>query len=140
MGDGLILQKGRHSELLQDENGAYARLVAAQKLREVPDSKVKQDSIEDDSLTVDTDTEEAQEDMPLIRRETQRSLASQILEQRRKETQDHDAKDYSMYYLFKRMGTINKTEWRRYLLGSICAISELISCSALYFTDLLRPK
>src|SRR5882762_205215 len=71
MGDGLILQKGRHSELLQDENGPYARLVAAQKLREVPVSEITQDSIEDDSsgsLKADADVEkEAQEEISLGR-------------------------------------------------------------------------
>ncbi|KAG8804747.1 GTPase-activating protein, partial [Serendipita sp. 398] len=34
MGDGMVLEQGTHAELLRDPEGPYAKLVAAQKLRE----------------------------------------------------------------------------------------------------------
>jgi ATP-binding cassette, subfamily B (MDR/TAP), member 1 len=134
MGDGLVIQKGRHNELLQDEDGPYARLVAAQKLRETQNStEITEDDTDggsSKSSKTDHDIEkEVQEEIPLGRRDTQRSLASQILEQRQQEKGSQDTKSYSMYYLFKRMGSINKTERNRYILGAICATSELAQCS-----------
>jgi ATP-binding cassette subfamily B (MDR/TAP) protein 1 len=34
MGDGMVLERGTHAELLRHEDGSYARLVQAQKLKE----------------------------------------------------------------------------------------------------------
>ncbi|KAI0319342.1 multidrug resistance protein 1 [Amylostereum chailletii] len=123
VGEGVILEKGKHNELLADETGPYARLVAAQKLRETKEHAASADNGDGES-TVDeaADIEkQAQEEIPLGRRETQRSLASAILEQKRKE-KDVKEKDFTLYYLFKRMGAINKDQWRQYLIGGIFAI------------------
>jgi ATP-binding cassette subfamily B (MDR/TAP) protein 1 len=46
MGDGLVLESGTHDDLLQVD-GAYARLVQAQKLREVAEGS--DDAVSDDS-------------------------------------------------------------------------------------------
>ncbi|KAI0059986.1 P-loop containing nucleoside triphosphate hydrolase protein [Artomyces pyxidatus] len=126
MGDGLVLEKGKHSELLSDENGAYARLVAAQKLRETRDqqatSGTKEDDDSSDTVSNGYDAEkEAAEEIPLGRRDTQRSLASAILEQRKAQGEQRE-QDYSMPYLFKRMGRINKAQWKKYFFGAIFSI------------------
>jgi ATP-binding cassette subfamily B (MDR/TAP) protein 1 len=126
IGDGAVIEKGRHNELLND-NGPYARLVAAQKLREareVGDEDGDETAqVSEKSTEGPTDIErEALEEIPLGRSNTHRSLASEILEQR-KTTATQNRKEYGMIYLFRRMGTINKGEWQRYLLGSFFAIA-----------------
>ncbi|KAM5533130.1 hypothetical protein V8D89_013178 [Ganoderma adspersum] len=125
MGNGLILESGTHSELLSDENGPYARLVAAQKLRDAREKR----TLDDDSDTAASDEvddaaaieKQAAEEIPLQRAKSGRSLASEILEQKQK---DHETKkdDFSMYYIFKRLGYINRDVWKQYLFGSIAAI------------------
>ncbi|KAI0061382.1 P-loop containing nucleoside triphosphate hydrolase protein [Artomyces pyxidatus] len=121
MGEGVVIEHGKHAELLRDESGAYSRLVAAQKLRE---QKEEEDSVDDTSekLGNPVDIEkEAADEIPLGRRDTRRSLASEIVEQRKRE-QTEQKTEYSLLYLFKRMGAINKSEWKRYTLGIIASI------------------
>jgi ATP-binding cassette subfamily B (MDR/TAP) protein 1 len=129
IGDGAVIEKGRHNELLNDEDGAYARLVAAQKLREAREVGEEDGMAQvfEKSAEVSADIErEALEEIPLGRSNTHRSLASEILEQR-KTTATQNRKEYGMIYLFRRMGTINKGEWQRYLLGSFFAIGPFTS-------------
>ncbi|KAH9174816.1 P-loop containing nucleoside triphosphate hydrolase protein [Lactarius sanguifluus] len=126
MGDGAVIEKGRHNELLSDENGPYARLVAAQKLREareIVDEDVTAE-VSEKSAEGPTDIErEALEEIPLGRSHTHRSLASEILEQRKTLADGRREKEYSMFYLFRRMGAINKREWKSYLFGSLFAVA-----------------
>ena len=130
MGDGAIIEKGRHNELLSDEDGAYARLVAAQKLREAREigdedvtAQVSEKFAEDP-----TDIErEALEEIPLGRSNTHRSLASEILEQRKIQTAGQ-REQLSLFYLFRRMSAINKGEWKSYLIGTLFAIGAFTSC------------
>ncbi|KAK0187916.1 P-loop containing nucleoside triphosphate hydrolase protein [Armillaria mellea] len=123
MGDGLVVEQGTHQELLHKEGGAYARLVQAQRLRESDEvTAVTAGDDEDDEDDAPKDMEKAaREEVPLGRRNTGQSLASQILEQKKKEQKDAKEPDHSMYYLFKRMGKINRSQWRKYLLGTIFA-------------------
>ncbi|KAK0464466.1 P-loop containing nucleoside triphosphate hydrolase protein [Desarmillaria tabescens] len=123
MGDGLVVEQGTHQELLQREGGAYARLVQAQRLRESDEvAAVAVDEDADDGDDEPKDMEKAaREEVPLGRRNTGQSLASQILEQKKKEQKDSKEPEHSMYYLFKRMGKINRSQWRKYFLGTIFA-------------------
>ncbi|KAF6757403.1 multidrug resistance protein 1 [Ephemerocybe angulata] len=124
MGDGLVLEHGTHDELLA-KDGAYCRLVQSQKLRESQDV-VEVDSDEDDEddnekADVDMD-KQAREEIPLGRQKTSRSLASEILEQRRMDKGEGSKEsDHSLPYLFKRMGLIVSDQWRKYLFGAIFA-------------------
>jgi hypothetical protein len=121
MGDGLVLEQGTHDELLS-HGGAYASLVQAQKLREVRETV--QTDADEDSSNPDEDMEKmAREEVPLGRKNTGQSLASQILEQRRKAQEDKKEKDHGLSYLFMRMGLINREAWRQYLFGTIAATS-----------------
>ncbi|SRR6266702_1530286 len=133
MGDGAVIEKGRHNELLSDEDGPYARLVAAQKLREareIGDEDVTA-QVSEKSSEGSTDIErEALEEIPLGRSNTHRSLASEILEQRNTLSAGQREKEYSMFYLFRRMGAINKREWKSYLIGSLFAIGAFTSYPA----------
>jgi len=128
MGEGAVLEMGKHDELLRDEDGPYSRLVAAQRLRETRDAIDLDDVIGQSSGTAvvegPTDIEKAAlEEIPLGRSTTSRSLASEILEQRKAQGPE---KEYSFFYLFKRMGRINKDEWKGYLFGCLFSIGQYL--------------
>jgi ATP-binding cassette, subfamily B (MDR/TAP), member 1 len=131
MGGGRVLERGKHDELLSNEDGPYARLVAAQRLREARDEidvsdvvPVGQESCEK-AVESSADIEKAaMEEVPLGRRNTSRSLASEIIKQRKAQGLSNQEKEYSMLYLFKRMGRINRGEWKHYLFGSLFAIGK----------------
>ncbi|KAJ6527152.1 hypothetical protein B0H19DRAFT_1335178 [Mycena capillaripes] len=121
MGEGLVLEQGSHSELLNDENGAYARLVQAQNLRE---SQEHGDMDPEDTAKEAEEMEKAvREEIPLGRKSTGRhSPASELIEKRlEKHKKDHGT-EYSMLYLFKRMGRLNRDVWKNYAIGAVCAI------------------
>lgn len=112
MGDGLVLEQGTHSQLLENAEGPYARLVQAQKLKEMErhDAEVVDTSGTNTPITAlatpadptdlssalrqkqkekyekekaDKEIERvAAEEKPLGRTDTSRSLASEILKQR----------------------------------------------------------
>jgi ATP-binding cassette subfamily B (MDR/TAP) protein 1 len=124
MGEGLVLESGTHNELLQNENGAYARLVHAQKLREnQAPSEVETESTASGDEPDEKDMEKAaREEIPLGRRETgSRSLASEILEKRKQEQVNEPKRDYGLWYLFKRIGSLNPAGYKKYMIGSIAA-------------------
>jgi ATP-binding cassette, subfamily B (MDR/TAP), member 1 len=131
MGGGCVLERGKHDELLSDEDGAYARLVAAQRLREARDEIIVGDLVpvgqESSEKVVESSADiekAAMEEVPLGRRNTSRSLASDIIEQRKSQRLSNQEKDHSLFYLFKRMGRINSAEWKQYLLGCLFAIGK----------------
>jgi ATP-binding cassette subfamily B (MDR/TAP) protein 1 len=131
MGGGCVLERGKHDELLSNEDGPYARLVAAQRLREARDEinvgdvvPVGQESCEK-TVESSADIEKAaMEEVPLGRRNTSKSLASEIIEQRKSQGPSNREKEYSLFYLFKRMGKINKGEWKHYLFGCVFSIGK----------------
>jgi ATP-binding cassette, subfamily B (MDR/TAP), member 1 len=131
---GVVLERGKHDELLSNEDGPYARLVAAQRLRDAHDDicigdvvSVGQES-RDKAVESSVDIEKvAMEEVHLSRRSTSRSLAGEIMEQRKAQGLSNQEKEYSMFYLFKRMGRINRGEWKHYLFGSLFSIGKYFS-------------
>ncbi|KAJ2930895.1 hypothetical protein H1R20_g6196, partial [Candolleomyces eurysporus] len=122
MGNGLVLEAGTHSDLLA-KDGAYARLVQSQKLRETQDAIDIDGSDDGSDAGEEKDMEKlAREEVPLGRSNTQRSLASEIIEKRKADAEGKEDKDHSLPYLFKRMGVLIKDQWPKYLFGSIAAI------------------
>ncbi|TCD62992.1 GTPase-activating protein [Steccherinum ochraceum] len=129
MGGGVVLESGTHNELLADVNGSYARLVAAQKLRDSREKRSADDSGDDTAASGEGDDEEdlekqAEEEVPLGRtstRKSERSLASEALEHKQQAKESRE-KEYSLSYLFYRMGKINRAGWRKYLFGGVAAI------------------
>ncbi|KAJ7016642.1 P-loop containing nucleoside triphosphate hydrolase protein [Mycena alexandri] len=121
MGDGLVLEQGTHEELLNDENGAYARLVQAQKLRE---AQQRTDGESEDTAQEAEEMEKAvREEIPLGRKNTgQHSLASDLIEKRLQEHKE-GGKEYGLFYLFKRIGQLHRAGWKNYVLGGICAMA-----------------
>ncbi|TDL23269.1 P-loop containing nucleoside triphosphate hydrolase protein [Rickenella mellea] len=130
MGQGVILEQGTHEELLADPEGAYARLVQAQRLRESTkgdagmEGEAGRDSDSDTAASEKDMEKEARDEVPLGRKNTGHSLASEIMEQKRKagelEKFEKD-KEYSMTYLFRRMGSIQGDVWKTYLFGAFFA-------------------
>ncbi|KAF8575980.1 ste6-like protein [Ramaria rubella] len=125
MGEGLVLEQGTHSELLALPDGAYARLVHAQKLREGEEETLngeeESDDVDRDGKADSAIEKAAQDEVPLGRRDTgSRSVASEMLEKRRAED-THESKQHSLPYLFMRMGKINRETWNMYIFGGIFA-------------------
>ncbi|KAG2338495.1 P-loop containing nucleoside triphosphate hydrolase protein [Suillus weaverae] len=122
MGDGLVLEQGTHGELLADENGAYARLVQAQKLRESREGQNVESTITADD---EEDTEKAfLEGIPLDRKNTNHSVTSDIVNKRNEEKvkAEINEDDYSLFYLFKRVGALNREGLYRYAIGTFFAM------------------
>lgn len=123
MGDGLVLESGTHTELI-DTDGAYARLVQAQKLREGRKGDSDEDDNNSEEASVKDMEKEAREEIPLGRKNTSRSLASEIIEQKKQATGEvHDQEDLSMFQLFRRMAPLIRDQWKNYLIGSVFASS-----------------
>ncbi|THH26451.1 hypothetical protein EUX98_g7736 [Antrodiella citrinella] len=126
MGDGVVLESGRHTELLSKPNGLYARLVHAQELRDNSDhdaAGVSSGKVSQDGESINLEKEAADE-IPLGRQNTGRSLASaQLAEKQAKDMGERRKdKEYSLTYLFMRMGKINASSRNQYLLGLTAAI------------------
>lgn len=120
MGEGVVLESGTHDELLRRE-GAYARLVAAQRLRE---ARVEEDDSGSSTADDAEDIEKAvrEEAVAPMRRSSTRSLASEVIEKNKQQQQQERKKDYGLVYLFKRIGSLNPPGYRQYFIGSCAAI------------------
>ncbi|KAG1834056.1 hypothetical protein DFJ58DRAFT_869178 [Suillus subalutaceus] len=84
MGDGLVLERGTHAELLADENGAYSRLVAAQSLREGHEDG----DLDGVILSDETDLEKPRPEELLERKSTIHSIGSDVVGQLKEKTGD----------------------------------------------------
>lgn len=125
MRDGVVLERGKHDELLSNTDGPYSRLVAAQNLRETREGIDMDRQSCSKIVDGDADIEEAAlEETPLDRSKSRRSLISEILEQRKAQGPENCKTEYSMVHLFVRMANINKGQWKSYLFGSLFAIGE----------------
>jgi ATP-binding cassette subfamily B (MDR/TAP) protein 1 len=127
MGDGQVIEQGTHAQLLANPEGPYARLVQAQKLRE---AERRGEDFESSSEDEETAAKKqagamgvaAEQEDPLQRSNTSRSLASEILEQKRRERGSLKERTYGTWDMFRRMGTINKEAVPYYIVGFIGAI------------------
>lgn len=126
-----------HENLLRNPDGAYSRLVNAQRFREEEEGDSEADSIIDDEKTVAAPgqlTREQLEEMArnekpqfenLKRTGTGRSAASEALEQKQQrdlEAGVHETKTYSFMYLVRRMLHLNRDQYSKYIAGTISAV------------------
>lgn len=135
MGEGEIIEQGTHYSLLADENGAYAKLVANQKLSQqaadhLPED-VEADVIDEDEVFVPGPASPLasprdEKQLKLIRSTTGRSIASQILEQQRLKREEIDKRRDKIPFmkLFIRLLKLNKEYWPSYVLGTLGAIAS----------------
>ncbi|BGP40022.1 hypothetical protein JCM10450v2_004002 [Rhodotorula kratochvilovae] len=121
-----------HTRLLRNPDGAYSKLVAAQRIREEVDADLEAEHAPvPGELTREQIEEMARTEKPqfeqLKRAGTGRSLASEMLE-RRKNDIEAAGGDEPIYYgvatLFKRMYALNRESWRRYFFAFIAAIAS----------------
>jgi len=129
MGDGQVLESGTHDDLLRRE-AHYHRLVQAQKLRE---SVTTTDTASEHSDKKEEGT--PQEDVPLTRKSTGRSLASEIIEQKRKDSEPA-AKDIGLFTLASRLLPLIRDKQMSYILGTFFACCE---CFFLRFNPFSPP-
>lgn len=125
MGDGLVLEQGTHSDLIA-AGGAYARLVQAQKLRENRENRGDSDNSSTDVEETNDIEKEAREEVPLGRKNTGHSLASEIIEQKKAAASTGESKEHDMglFTLLHRMGGLVRDQRKKYLIGAVFACSK----------------
>lgn len=127
MNNGEIIEVGNHNELIKKPNGAYARLCTAQKIREeTEETRAAEDNPGlDEKVILDDEKIIPPEDLDplgaLKRSATGKSAVSSILSRKRQEDAARRAKNYGFFYLFWRMGKLNREEWPSYILGLFAA-------------------
>ncbi|KAF9242533.1 P-loop containing nucleoside triphosphate hydrolase protein [Melanogaster broomeanus] len=123
MSDGLVLEQGTHAELLAYENGAYARLVHAQKLRDHNDEDDTESSATADP-NVEIEGKAVEDEVPLGRKNTNHSITSDLARNTSQEMKGSAVNEdnYGMFYLFVRIGSLNRESLWRYVLGTMFAI------------------
>ncbi|KAJ8580470.1 P-loop containing nucleoside triphosphate hydrolase protein [Rhizopogon salebrosus TDB-379] len=120
MGDGTVLERGTHAELLANENGAYSRLVKAQTLRE---GRENEDL--DTTLTSvhETDLERPRLEEVLERKSTIRSIGSDVVNPQKEKVGDPaQEEDYDLLYLMRRVAVLYREGFPRYIIGSFFAV------------------
>jgi hypothetical protein len=135
MGGGEVLESGSHNELLNSPDGAYARLVLAQKLAAANEKEAalgEADNSSDEHLTLEgrtpveslsrADSLEGDK-LPKLERTTTggASLSSQILADRKQRNVRND-KAIPYRILGRRMAIINRESWRLYIIGFIASV------------------
>ncbi|KAF9477698.1 multidrug resistance protein 1 [Pholiota conissans] len=120
MGQGAVLEYGTHNELLQNPEGAYSKLVAAQKLREA------QDGVDIDAQPQEMLIQPLQRNVSgvsLGNVSEKPSVSDPAKEEEKTALVPVPPKAYSMTYLFRRMGRIGKPNWPLYVYGGLGAVA-----------------
>ncbi|GAA5978101.1 hypothetical protein JCM11641_006626 [Rhodosporidiobolus odoratus] len=123
-----------HKLLLRNPEGAYSKLVSAQRFREDAtkgDNESIAESETNEDLTDAQIAEMAKHEKPqfeaIKRAASGRSDASQAIERRKYDLEAggvHEAKRRGFVYLIGRMYGINRDQWKQYLLGYAAAIGS----------------
>jgi ATP-binding cassette subfamily B (MDR/TAP) protein 1 len=110
---------------LADENGAYSRLVQAQKLRERREDENAEENAKAAGSEEDSDTH-VKEGIPLGRKGTIQSITSDVVNKRNERAKaEVNENDYGLFYLFKRVGGLHQEGLYRYAIGAFFAMCTL---------------
>jgi ATP-binding cassette subfamily B (MDR/TAP) protein 1 len=122
MGDGTVLERGAHAELLANENGAYSRLVKAQTLREGRENE----DLDTTLMSVhETDLERPRLEEVLERKSTIRSIGSDVVNPQKEKVGDPaQEEDYDLIYLMRRIAVLYREGFPRYIIGSFFAVCK----------------
>lgn len=110
------MEEGTHHDLLGNPDGAYTRLVNAQKLREEATEEFQQEDEDPEQLLAE---EQQQLGDELKKTGTTRSAASIALSA--KKDAHSQRSDYGIFSLFWRIGKLNQGQFRVYALGTAAA-------------------
>jgi ATP-binding cassette, subfamily B (MDR/TAP), member 1 len=134
MDTGVVTEQGTHQELIAKPDGLYARLVAAQKLRE------KEEATEVEASTMVVTTSEASAlveqkvllDTVSAHSEPQTSHAAFPNQDRKNPKTQYD---YSLFTVLRRLALLNSENWRLYALGTVAAIinGSIYPCFGIVF-------
>lgn len=159
MTGGRIVEVGTHAELLKKPDGAYQRLVSAQRFREATEgekAEAEEYTAEEERATERAILEKAalvrrqssgstKAEMPdLHRANTGVSAASEAIEKRKQKDLElgitHEPVKHSMAYLFYRMGQLNKKEAPFYVIGVIgsAVMGMLYPVFAIIFASVIQ--
>ncbi|KAG9046648.1 GTPase-activating protein [Tulasnella sp. UAMH 9824] len=135
IGDGTVLEHGTHNELLSNQDGPYAQLVSAQKLKGeegLDDSNVKT-RVAGGLVTKQEIEQIVAEEVPDLQegRGTRKSLASDTWKSGpEKPEQEQEHTTHSLFYLLKRMALIDREDWTLYAVGVVAATVGCIAYPA----------
>lgn len=126
MGGGEIIEEGTHNSLLENEEGAYYKLVQNQKLQQHAAGMAPEDSEESEDEADDHIPLSPQTSPALYRQQSgNRSIASLMLEKRREDqaafSAPYDKKGF--WPLFWRVLHVNRGHWKWYIPGLVGALS-----------------
>lgn len=115
MGEGLVLQSGTHSELLKDQDGPYARLVSTQRIRE-QENEASAPGKSNIAEFIAEKSSEAHGTFPITIAANNTARIVQGVK-----SENADAHNRGMSYVFGRMIYINRKDWIKYTVGVIAA-------------------
>ncbi|KAG8897294.1 GTPase-activating protein [Tulasnella sp. 408] len=126
IGDGTVLEHGTHNELLSNQDGPYAQLVSAQKLKgeeglDESDAKYK---VAGGVVTKQEIEQIVAEEAPELLEGggIKRSFASDTRKAGlEKSEQKQEQSTHSLFYLLKRMALLDREDWALYSIGVIAA-------------------
>ncbi|KAH8822799.1 ste6-like protein [Flagelloscypha sp. PMI_526] len=110
--DADIIYQGTHNDL-------------AQKIRESSQEDSSTGTVVGDSSSesgADGSLVIQEDELPLERTKTARSLASQVIEDKTKEAESKKVKTYNVFHLFMRMVKLNRMSWRIQIISLFCAL------------------
>ncbi|KXN66797.1 hypothetical protein CONCODRAFT_11285 [Conidiobolus coronatus NRRL 28638] len=150
MDRGTIVEMGNHHELMQLDGGIYRKLVDIQNVKQaqIGQTSIKYqlqaEDIDTDDLEMrDTVVEGDNGEISIVKVPTNGSTA---FARHTKTKSIHDKastgehKNSSVFYLIRRIFSLNKTEWKQLILGVIgaCGQGSIFPCFAIIFSSMLE--